>query len=145
MTTLRKLIPTLIENEALSIGEIAERTGCTHQRVGEVMNQLRDSMPIYIESWLVLRGPHIARYRLGDKEDAPKPEYMSNTEKMKRYRSTEKGQKTVAKCRKRWRKTQAGKEYERRASSGRWSRKKFAMRGVAGFDPLLAAIMGVRA
>lgn len=144
--TLRDIIPELIDSKAMTATEIAEHAGVSRQVAGTIISQLKDAgQKIRIFDWKVQkRGPHIARYIMGEGEDAPRPPPLTNAEKMKRFRATPKGKKTELRCRKRWRKSPAGKEYERKHSEQRWVKQKFANKGVAGFDPLLAAIMGMK-
>lgn len=127
-----------LENGSMSKAELAAAIGVSPQTAGNVINDLKSEKKIRIDSWVVSRGPHLAKYAIGDDPDADKPEGMSQAERCRRYRNTEKGKKTYTKCRKRWRKSKAGKEYTQRRDNARWARKVFSKKGVAGIDPLMA-------
>lgn len=65
--------------------------------------------------------------------------------KSARWRNTPHGKTLARKYSKRWRKSEAGRDWTKSHRSGRAARKKFESGGVAAIDPLLAAIMGQRA
>lgn len=132
----RALIPQLIASEALSIPEIAERLDVTPQTIGVLLKKIKT--PIRIDSWHVGRGVHVPRYIMGEGPDAIKPAPMTNAEKAKRYRESPHGKKVCRKCRIRWRKSLAGKDYFRHKDQARSAKSKFEKHGVKAFDPLTA-------
>lgn len=133
------LIRDAISEKAMTKGELAEAIQRTPQTVGNIVNRIRDEL--FIESWEVGRGPHKPRYKLGNSEDAPKPERMTTAEKVKRYRESPRGKKVCRKCRIRWRRSASGRDYERRRNKNKTAINIFETKGVSGIDPLLAAIM----
>lgn len=127
-----------LSSKAMSKAELATAIGVSPQTAGIVINELKSEKKIRIDSWVVSRGPHLARYAIGTEPDAQKPEGMTQAERCRRYRNTAKGKKTYRKCRIRWRKSKAGREYTKRRDDARWTRKVFAKKGVSGIDPLMA-------
>lgn len=143
--TLRDLIPSHLEKRPATSIELAELLGVSRQIIGAIITQLNDTgVKIRICAWRQQKhGPHLAVYALGGDPDAERPAPMTNAEKIAKYRATPKGKKTSQRCTKRWRNSLAGKEYGKKYWSSRYAKEKFAKQGVAGFDPLLASIMGL--
>lgn len=134
----RQLIQDCIRKQAMSVPEIAKATGVTAQTIARIMQSIDKCVPLRIDSWVIGRGRHTPRYIIGEGEDAPKPAPLTNAERIKKYRNTEKGKKTCRKCRVRWSKTLAGKEYIRKHGQAKYARTIFQKHGVKAIDPLLA-------
>lgn len=128
----------------MTVNEIADLCDLTPQTVGRCIHRIAKQTPVRIAEWVVARGPHAPRYELGDKPDAENPPQMTIAERVRNYRNTERGAKIAAKCRRRWRKTAAGREYAKRLYENRTFKEKLETGGLAAVDPLMAAIMGVK-
>lgn len=118
----RSLVSKAIADKALEAAAVAVATGLSEQTVRGALKALHSEKLAHVASWIVDRGPHSKEYRLGAGEDAAKPAIMTNAEKVKRYKNTEKGKKVCRKCRIRWRRSRNGKEYERKRGASRWAR-----------------------
>lgn len=131
------------EHSALDMAEII---GVSRQSTQTLISQLKaEGVKIRISGWTErTKGPRVAIYTIGEGEDAERPEALTNAEKVSRYRSSEKGQATCRKCARRWRRSAAGKEYNRKHRQAKSAINRFNKHGIAGIDPLLAKIMGVR-
>lgn len=134
----RQLAQDCIRHQAMSIPEIAKATGISAQTIARIIQKIKKCVPLRIDSWVVGRGRHTPRYIIGEGDDAPKPAPLTNAERIKKYRNTEKGQKTCRKCRARWSKTLAGKAYIRQHSRAKYARTIFQKHGVKAIDPLMA-------
>ena len=86
---------------------------------------------MHIKRWKrSTRGPMKPLWIMGEGKDAEKPTKYTPAQKCKRWRKTKEG-------------SERRKEYARHYHSKVASQKAYAAKGVAGIDPLLAAIMGV--
>lgn len=130
--TLRESIPQLIAETAMSADEIAQIVGATESSVRVVMWKMqREGIPMHIKRWKrSTRGPMKPLWIMGEGKDAAKPTKYTPAQKCKRWRKTKEG-------------SERRKEYARHYHSKVASQKAYAAKGVAGIDPLLAAIMGV--
>ena len=139
---LAELLPDIIGKRSKSTSEIAKASGRTGTTVKNVVARLHKQGQVHIKRWKRTAGPWVACFFWGPGTDAKRPDPEPRSVITKRYRQTEKGKKTCLACRKRWKRSAAGKEYFRKYHGSRWTREKFATGGVAAIDPLLAAIMG---
>jgi hypothetical protein len=148
---LRDLIPGLIGEgmEPKSKMEIAEATG----RNFETVTRLFQKIDVHIAGWRRGKsGEPSALWLLGKGEDAPRPGPLTCAEKNKRYRSTEHGWKKSRAATDAWKKSENGKKAVADYNAVRLARyharkeaKKTAYAVLKQADPLMAAIMGVRA
>jgi len=139
------VLATMQENRRpMTVNEIAEICELTPQTVGRCIHRIAKQTPVRIADWVVARGPHTPRYELGSEPDAENPPQMTIAERVRNYRNTERGAKVAARCRRRWRKTAAGREYAKRLYENRVLKEKFETNGLAAIDPLMAAIMGIK-
>lgn len=137
MMTARRQIWALLIEQPMTIRQLEEAIGVTHQTISRILGQIEMK---YIAHWVVGKGPHRPAYRIGTGVDAPKPKPQTNAEKSKRYRQSEHGAEVCRKLRTKWRKTRAGKDYDRIRRSSETARKRFESQGVAAIDPLLAIL-----
>jgi hypothetical protein len=122
-----------------SVSELAGRLGMTKSAVGEMIrDKLRDGLRIcgYED---VKTGPRLPIYVIGPGEDVPRPAWKSQSERQKAYRSSEKGVEFV----RQYESSVERKMKQAAAYKARAARERFRKVGLAGVDPLMAAIMGV--
>ena len=131
IVTLRESIPQLIADKAMAADQIAAATGATESSVRVVLWKMKgEGIPMHIKRWKrSTRGPMKPLWIMGEGKDAPKPTKYTPAQKCKRWRNTKEG-------------SERRKEYARHYHSKVSSRKAYTTKGVAGIDPLLAAIMG---
>lgn len=129
---LRESIQKIISERAMSSDNIANEIGAAEESVRFVINQMKaEGIQMHVKKWIRSnRGPMKPLWIMGEGEDATKPEKFTAAQKCRRWRNTKHG-------------TERRKEYARTYESTVVVRKTFASKGVAGFDPLLAAIMGL--
>ncbi len=130
--TLRESITQLIADKAMTADEIAQIVGATESSVRVVLWKMKgEGIPMYVKRWRRSnRGPMAPLWIMGEGKDAAKPTKYTPAQKCKRWRKTKEG-------------SERRKEYARHYHSKVASQKAYAAKGVAGIDPLLAAIMGV--
>jgi hypothetical protein len=141
---LKDLMPEIIGKRAKTTTQIAKIAGRERQTTEKVVKRLHQNGEIHIRRWSRgNNGPYVPHFFWGKGKDAPKPIPLTNSEKTKRYRMTEKGRAVARACRARWIKSERGEEYRSNYSKARWAREKLAKGGIAAIDPILAAILGV--
>jgi len=130
--TLRESVPKLITDKAMSTADIAATLGVNESSVRVVLWMMKnDGVQMHIKRWRrSTRGPMKPIWIMGEGKDATKPTKLTPAQKCKRWRNTKEG-------------NERRKEYARHYHSKVASQKRYATKGVAGIDPLLAAIMGV--
>ena len=137
------MLPEIIGKQSKPIKQIAKTAGRSEQSVRIVVERLRKNGIVHIKRWKRGEsGPFSAYYFWGAGKDAKRPKPITNAEKVRRYRATEKGIATHKACKTRWLKTEEAQQYRESYNKARWAREKFSKGGLAAIDPLLAAIMG---
>lgn len=129
--TLRESIPQLIADKAMTADEIAQIVGATESSVRVVLWKMKgEGIPMYVKRWRRSnRGPMAPLWIMGEGKDAEKPTKYTPAQKCKRWRKTKEG-------------SERRKEYARHYHARVSSRNAYSTKGIAGIDPLLAAIMG---
>lgn len=139
---LKSVLPAIL-TRSKSIVQIAKSAGRSRQTVSKVIARLHEQGAVHIKRWQRGKdGPYAACYLWGSGDDAPKPAAIPLSERVRRYRQTEKGRAAAARSRKRWKASEQGLDYAIQYNKGRWARDKFEKGGVAAIDPLLAAMLG---
>jgi len=119
----RDLLPELIGTKPLTVIEIADKIGRTHQGMGELMTKLHRKGLVHIAGWKrSTSGPMKKRYLWGPGEDMPKPTPYTQAQRCKRYHASIKGKAVMQAIR---------------------IKQKIKAGGLRSVDPLMAAIMGV--
>ena len=151
---LRDMLPQHIGEgmEPKTKQELAKLTGRSFETLTRLFKKIHGT-GIHIAGWQRgTSGEPAAMWILGPGEDVPRPGPMSSAEKNKRYRATEHGWKTSRQASDNWKKSERGQEYLAKYNQRRLERyharnaiKRNAYAVLKQADPLLAAIMGVRA
>lgn len=145
-TALRDLLPSVIGEKPKSKLEICAEVGRNHSTVTRVMEKVRGQ--IHIAEWRRGEsGPITPLWIWGKGEDAPKPDPLTNSEKSRRYRSTEHGRKVCQIASRRWKKSANGKKRTKETRRAKYLRDRFAAGGIAALlkrDRLMSAIIGAR-
>lgn len=126
-------------DKGASVSDLASRLGMTKSAVGEMIrHKLRNGLRIcgYQD---VKTGPRLPIYAIGPGEDVPRPEWKTQYERQKAYRASAKGAEYV----RQYESSIERKMKQAAAYKARAARERFRKVGLAGIDPLMAAIMGV--
>lgn len=142
-TSVDELAIRMLSVRPMTAAEMAAETGRSYECFRLWTTRNRDK--IHIVGWPRSCGNRAARYALGPGDDVPRPPKMSNSEKNIRYRATEGGKLAHSLARERWHKSERGQQYRQSYQKAYYARQKARQGGLAAFDPLLAAIMGIRA
>lgn len=136
------LIPALVSTVSKCISMLALELKCNDETIRLSINRLRSSGAIHIDAWkLGHRGPYAPYYIAGSGVDAIKPAAQTNAEKSRRYRESKRGKKII----RAYEATDDRREYKVMDDRARRARRKYQAGGIAAIDPLLAAMMGIRA
>lgn len=124
----------------VSVADISVSTGIPMTTIKRIIdNKLRSSLHIVGWQDQPRRGPRLPVYAFGPGEDMPRPDWRSDAERQRKYRSTVNGMEAV-----RTYECSIERKMAREAvKKARASRERFKKVGLAGVDPLMAAIMGV--
>lgn len=126
------------------ISRIAAFCGRSDGTTRKLISRLHKTRRVHIKRWTRNdTGKYFACYKLGDGVDAKKPSAMTNAERSRRYRNTPNGAAVCKAARERFEKSDRCKEYKESYNKARWARIKAKTIGLAGIDPLMAAIYGV--
>lgn len=142
---MAEILPSVICEEGKTIKQIASEVGRQQQSVNHLLLRLKKKEMVHISGWSRGKtGGYMAHYKWGYGNDAIRPEPTPQADRCKKYRETAKGKAAHKRARKRWVKSEGGKDYCETYNKGRYARDKFKEGGVQAIDPLLAAIMGIK-
>ena len=153
-----EVLTTLSAWSPMCARDYAELTGLAYNVAWDRLARLNRAGLIHIDHWQRRRsGKHTPFFAIGTLSDAPPLPVLTQQEKSARYRASEKGKAAYAKAARRRRKREKLRRKndpawaERMRAYGReWCRKKHghkprrAIVAVEKFDPLLAALMGIK-
>lgn len=158
-TVEESVLQTLSAFEPLTYRDYAAIAGIDLKAAFERVRRLWDQKVLHVVRYERGRsGKPVPHYGIGNAPDAPKPDPLPMAEKVAKYQASEKGQKALAKARRRryarekeMRQTDPVWAEKTRHYGREWSRKKYghkprrALVAVERFDPVLAALMGRKA
>lgn len=125
--------------KAMTVKTIARMAKRERETVYRVINRLHKNGEVHIARWRRgNRGPITPCYKVGPGEDAKRLKPLTTKQKCQRYRNSEHGKAVITAHRK----TEAFKEHHEAQAKAYYARKKFKTKGLAGIDPLMAAIYG---
>ena len=140
------LLPSVIGRKAMTCEQIAtlldRSANAVRVLIAKLYNDV-DNQRVYIAAWFRGRGPHTPMYRWGCLPDAPRLKPVTAAEACKRYRESSHGRKKKNACQRRWYRKHGSIE-RKQARDNKRALEAFSKQGVAGIDPLMAAVMGVQ-
>lgn len=122
-TRMKQLREFMQAGETFAAEDVMVACHCSHDTAVKMLRRLREvDKQTRIVAWRRNeKGPYYAVHGWGKGRDVTKPEPMTNAPKCRSYRETDRG------------------EEMRKAF---YARRKVMDKGIVGFDPLLAAIIG---
>ena len=138
----RQVLQEVMGERLLRIKTIAKLAGRDVKTVSNLIKKMHQEGLVHIARWRRGKvGPISACYRFGPGEDVKRIPAITDAQKCAKYRNSERG-----KARSKFHKgTDRYKERKEAMSKAEYARKKIIRIGVAGIDPLMAAIYGISA